>query len=618
MICFQNQRMTSLLPLLLSILSAATTTSATNIPSFSLQSLLSGNDLQRQRLHHALTTTGLFQIATPHHFQHAYATLCQCEFDDSGTENERTTKLGDHTRRTTLATMTVGMDHPMAFSDKKCPSMEPLEELRDVVAETSLQVMKALDDYFFLGSNNVLLQDKYGKEYSTLSSISRAANQLEHFHLYQQSNSTTSTTAAAAAALDWHTDAGLFLAFVPARTCGTNDIDTSFWFQDEHGISQQAQFDQNSIVFMMGTGMQHWIQQSSSTFKATRHAVRIPAGQTRAWYGMMHLVPDHAIVQKDSLSTVTFSDLKKSVANDNSTDDVVSMGCGVVSPAQGRYRRLGNANHASECNNSTNFFCWMSCTEIPNVDSLDNYLNNGYSLYCLDPSIEDQDDKTIADAAAPCETGYIHNAACIGQWHLTDDAEGAIPSLTKESEVSTEAQYCYGGTSMYMDGFHWVHDTTCIIYLIPGWVLDGPGKLIVASVGTVAASILLEFTLYWRKSVASSNALLLPTALYGLQLTLGYLLMLVIMTYSGVLFVCVIGGLMLGHAVWNAKHNLWSRYVVKKSTKISYAQGTPSEQTQELEGATPCCMNGMQEAPEEEDVLPECCQPKSEENLHNA
>mmetsp|Transcript_4660 Transcript_4660/g.6752 ORF Transcript_4660/g.6752 Transcript_4660/m.6752 type:complete len:641 (+) Transcript_4660:93-2015(+) len=612
---------------LLMTVATAASSSSTNIPSFSLESLLHHDPLQQQRLHHILTTTGIFQVPTKHTNKYL-STLCDCNLNHSSSgdnDTTSTTLMDDRTtRRSTIATMTVGMEHPLALPKNAaewCPNtatQNALEELRDSVAHVSTEVMKALDEHQMSAvgavSGDVLLEDVYGRNYTSLSAISQAANQLEHFHMYhqQQKQATTAEEEESKNTLDWHTDAGLFLAFVPAIHCdsGSNSAkDSSFWFQNEHGEPEQAIFDPNSIVFMMGTGMQHWISTTTETkIKATRHALRIPAGQNRVWYGMMHLVPEHAIVQRDFKTgqATTFQDLKHTLASqDNNNDDddeIISIGCGHASTHNRRSRRLGSATDSSECNNSTNFFCWMTCMDIPHAEHKEEYLNDDYSLYCLDPSLLDN----VADAAAPCATGYIHNPACVGKWKPTSQANGAIPSITSETTQSDEVQYCYGGTSMYMDGFHWIHDTTCTIYLFQSWILNGTGKWVAASIGTVVAAMLLEFILYMRKLLSRSSNLLVSTLLYGLQLTLGYLLMLVIMTYSGLLFVCTILGLMMGHAVWNVKHNLWQRYIIKNRMNAKqYAPGqekaaaTMELQEASLEGATPCCMNGMEDDSDE-------------------
>ena len=97
----------------------------------------------------------------------------------------------------------------------------------------------------------------------------------------------------------------------------------------------------------------------------------------------------------------------------------------------------------------------------------------------------------------------IHNAKCLGSWQFT------VPHMPSTSVIynATETQekpFCYGGTSMYMDGFHRM-DTVCLIYLFPEWVLNTEGKFVAAAIGSViVGSILLEAIIMHRRMVMSS------------------------------------------------------------------------------------------------------------------
>jgi len=260
--------------------------------------------------------------------------------------------------------------------------------------------------------------------------------------------------------------------------------------------------------------------------------------------------------------------------------------------------------------------------EIPEAENKDKYFEDGYSLYCLDPSILAHHHNDLMAATEPCQNGYIHDPSCVGKWKPT--TEGVTPSLTKKTShlMSDEDKYCYGGTSMYMDGFHWVHETTCIIYLFPSWVLSSRIKLFGASVGTFGLAVLLEYILLQRRLLSASIMsfsespiirLSVTTLIYGLQLSLGYILMLIIMTYSGVLFLCTMLGLMMGHALFNAKEAMWKNTgmlcgcqsrnknapeqapvqmsIISSSSPSHYNKGNTISTLSEPEGATPCCMN---------------------------
>ena len=109
-----------------------------------------------------------------------------------------------------------------------------------------------------------------------------------------------------------------------------------------------------------------------------------------------------------------------------------------------------------------------------------------------------------------------------------------------------------------MDGFHFIQSTTCVIFLFQSWVLDTGGKYALAFLGTLLLGICLEKLIQQRrKTMASMEAgrkrLAVSATFYGVQLTIGYFLMLIIMIYAGALFIATILGLVFGHVLFNAK-----------------------------------------------------------------
>lgn len=313
-----------------------------NVPLFTLDELR--NTKNHARLSTILATTGLLSIAvgdeqlldTPT----ALEGLCHCpllhQHNDALRNNDQfgmdSAVMSDgRTVRHTLATATVGnRPLPLPFElEQVCgvDILKQLENLRDVVAMASSAFVQALDELLLVvgggssssscGSTTItnslpqmpLLKDIYGKTYTTLSSIITSANHLEHFHLYDQNKSTSSITNnnggdgsvvvdkdddSPNTTLDWHTDAGLFLAFVPGHVCGRQhleDADDSFWFQTEKGETIQATFAPNSVVLMLGGGAQHWLKTTMLKLRATHHALRMKREITqRVWYGMSKLI----------------------------------------------------------------------------------------------------------------------------------------------------------------------------------------------------------------------------------------------------------------------------------------------------------------------------------------
>ena len=349
----------------------------------------------------------------------------------------------------------------------------------------------------------------------------------------------------------------------------------------------------------------------------------------------MHLVPDQAIVQTVPI-TKTFRDLKDSVTTtsielatgrrDERTVQRLtspSLGCGDVAVPESttfhestaserrRRRRLQHVGAPGDCNNVTNFFCWFQCLEIPNAEQVEGYLNEGYSLYCLDPAVLASSGNKVSAATEPCQEGYVHNGACQGSWQPT--APGVPTTVTFARNTSNfSPEFCYGGVSMDMDGFHWVHDSLCVVYLFPGWVLSSRTKLAMASVGTLFMGIVLEGVIWQRRQVVKSmkagvSRLGVGSLYYGLQLTLGYFIMLIVMTYSGVLFLCSISGLVIGNIVFNAKDGPFSRVFGRKEPGVLEAEDeelparcncadgkTSGDPDLDIpDGATPCCQHGL-------------------------
>ena len=313
----------------------------------------------------------------------------------------------------------------------------------------------------------------------------------------------------------------------------------------------------------------------------------------------MHLVPTQAIIQHLP-SPRTFGEMKQSSVHsisrtfggnksEGSEQDVV-IGCGNDSPNEDNvkfastrpFRRLQHVGGQKDCDGSGNYFCWLSCLSTPDDDN-QSHLNNSESLYCLDPSVLaasgdlEQAVKKCSDPVSG-KSGGIMDEACQNTWHPTVD--GVQSYLKADENQSTggnaniDAKYCYGATAMYMQGFEW-EGTTCVAYLFSSWVLSTRGLLILGCIGTILLSILTEVVTSRRRAFLKRSfrsmrtKLMVSTLLYAVQVTMGYAVMLVIMTYSGPLVISVIVGLALGHVITN-----WE---VKSIDDI------------ELGGSTPCC-----------------------------
>jgi copper chaperone CopZ len=145
-------------------------------------------------------------------------------------------------------------------------------------------------------------------------------------------------------------------------------------------------------------------------------------------------------------------------------------------------------------------------------------------------------------------------------------------------------RFCVGpGTVMYMEGFAWSTFGTrrgghgggrarpeCVSFLFRGWALDSRAKFGAGCAGCVLLGLLAEGIALLRVYVHDASALTDAAAdgrgggargrwrgwrrgaalgCHCAQLVVGYLLMLVVMSFSYELFAAAVGGLTLGHAL---------------------------------------------------------------------
>ena len=268
------------------------------VPVFQISDLKNG--LQDAKLSDALRTTGLISIQHEDIENTALDAICNCwsqsvdhnaPFLASIDGTDAMVLPDGQTVRSTLATATVGRNPlPLPSSlDQVCGEhvRENLESLRDDLAAVNQVFIKALDRLLYGTSTSTseepthLLKNNYGGIYPTMESIVKASNNLEHFHLYSKASDDGSKKQTR----DLHTDAGLFLSFLPAYSCHSDAPDDSFYIQDMEGVTRPAEFAPNTVGVMLGIGAEEWLH-TAVPLKAARHEVRMNAGDRRAWYGM--------------------------------------------------------------------------------------------------------------------------------------------------------------------------------------------------------------------------------------------------------------------------------------------------------------------------------------------
>jgi hypothetical protein len=178
---------------------------------------------------------------------------------------------------------------------------------RKIVDMVSLQFVQRVDQAFKFDSP--LPWTKTKSAHDSLSQVVQSGTQLEHYHSYSlpaARSSGNGDSAIAEEAIDFHTDQGLFLAFSPAMMVPQTVSPTApgkFWVKMEDGSQSEVHFAQNTLAFMLGDGVNHFINPrlrshpSQRLLRATPHALAMPVladPAARVTYGRMFLPPLHA------------------------------------------------------------------------------------------------------------------------------------------------------------------------------------------------------------------------------------------------------------------------------------------------------------------------------------
>jgi len=161
---------------------------------------------------------------------------------------------------------------------------------------------------------------------------------------------------------------------------------------------------------------------------------------------------------------------------------------------------------------------------------------------------------------------------------------------------SKQNTFCNGNMAMNMDGFvlnlKGGKDTTCINYLLPSLTLNTRGKFIIAMIITVGFGILLEYLSKVRNSYqkrfyynsrttrGKSTDKYKLFLLHLLQSFLGYIGMMIAMTYSLELLFCTVFGLGLGYAYF---------FVVSSGTTVIGNETSNVNYSQVVSTSNPCC-----------------------------
>lgn len=386
----------------------------------------------------------------------------------------------------------------------------------------------------------------------SFSDIGYHGNHLEHMHVYYGGPSTD----ASVSAQDMHTDSGLFVAMTVAHytspTNSPNQRSNGLYLQLPSGVVAETIALEDSLVILVGDGGARWLHPVlGQPLRAAPHSLKpsLQPEETRAWFGKMVLPPADAQLGSDTMEYHQYRDMELKAlrqASEQGLDSVrnyLPTACGrsvdvkdfgVTTPYQDML-----TNTLCDIDGETGVMCWTQCYSVSDLPC-------GTNAECVDTVTGEPVDGTIM---CPSSGGM---SAC------------ELECLTNEVGNATSDGYCYGnGVTMYMDGFKSIAaedkgSTACINLLFVDWTLDSKSKFAAACIGVfllgVAVEVLtmLRRTVYEQQEPSHSRNVTL-TALHGIQVFFGYMLMLAAMTYNAELLCMVCAGLIVGYALFNTQ-----------------------------------------------------------------
>ena len=376
----------------------------------------------------------------------------------------------------------------------------------------------------------------------------------------------------------FHVDNGLYLLITPFSNHGLQ-IELS-----NGEVVSTSDVDSDSIIILFGRGLTDWMLQDSdqcrTNFFPAPHAVPSFVSSKisyRSVYARMKVAPYDAIPHNDrnisekELSVIkSFGDVftetelpnshtynKPSIRQHHASQLCSTELQNSFSPSKSsRWKRNGdswNKKMKDQCDDGQ-AFCWMNCLPLPSE--------------C--PSEEAS--QCINDKNEPCSDDSM-DPSC--NWYCkptTIAPPSNTPTNTQYTTQSPEDPFCRSGsfsTDMNMKGFFstGMDKKPCIILFFKAWELDSRLKFAFGCIGVIILGMMVEACIAIRRKLGSpskrrfvrllrskpSIQFILSFLLFGVNLGLGYMAMLVAMTYSLELFLCVVLGIMIGHAIFNMK-----------------------------------------------------------------
>lgn len=195
-------------------------------------------------------------------------------------------------------------------------------------------------------------------------------------------------------------------------------------------------------------------------------------------------------------------------------------------------------------------------------------------------------------------------------WTMCKDLGVGFEFLCGDSSSDNDdAPYCTGsGTNMMMNGFVWIPrgQNPCLILFFESWLIDSDLKLALSVIGVFILGISNAFAnqyrdYIWKLRSKRKEEILscaIHTTLGAVQLSIGYFLMLVAMTYVFVYFAAAVVGLAVGQVLVASKSSTMTLNAAQKDSCCgSMSLRAPSMGRDELKTYVP-----IQENDDDDDV----------------
>ncbi|KAL7465560.1 hypothetical protein ACHAXS_005894 [Conticribra weissflogii] len=250
-----------------------------------------------------------------------------------------------------------------------------MEPIRALVDEAMVNLANEIGQVLNQDDQEVVFPtDSESEEYG-FQDLVEEGDQLDHFHVYDASMSSAEEVSKT---LEWHTDFGWALAFLPGQLIASKEQEDvqftpgkGFYIKLSDGSEQQVSFSsEDDLVILLGDGVHHInqaLQTRGSDSESDHHQLRsVPhafvmtenESALRFWYGRMMLFPSNVL---HSTLNQSFGTIRKSMNSDptyytNLVDTGYALGCSQPNDLSPRLL----AEDGTTCDEDQ-FNCWHSC-----------------------------------------------------------------------------------------------------------------------------------------------------------------------------------------------------------------------------------------------------------------